>query len=171
MRDVISYQRAMELHPAIRQEVIDTITEIEMTKLPENISIRIVQGLRTIEYQNQLFNQDHDGKDNDGDGRIDEPDEHVTAAKGGQSFHNYGTAIDFCLLINEKISWVVDATWLTVVNVFKSKGYEWGGDWTPKKRDNPHLQKTFKLTWQIMLDRYTKKDFIPGTQYISLNAA
>ncbi len=164
MRDPISYQRAMELHPAIRTEVIDTITHLEMFSFPENVSIRIVQGLRTIEVQNGLYAQ----------GRT-KPGPIVTKAKGGSSFHNYGLAIDFAILYDGKLSWdlIKDfdhdnvKDWVEVVNAFTAIGYTWGGNWKTLK-DYPHLEKSYGLTWSQCLDKYSKKDFIPGTQYINL---
>lgn len=164
MRDAISYTRALELHPAIRTEVIDTITQLEMFSFPENVSIRIVQGLRTIETQNKLYAQ----------GRT-APGKIVTNAKGGSSYHNYGLAIDFCILYDGKLSWdlirdfdhdnVKD--WQEVVNAFEAKGFEWGGEWKSLK-DYPHIQKTFGNTWSMCLAKYEKKLFISGTQYITL---
>ena len=78
MRDTpISLHRANLLHPAIRQEVIDTIGKIENNNFPSTIKIRIVQSLRTIEEQNELFAQ----------GRT-KPGKIVTNAKGGSSYHN-----------------------------------------------------------------------------------
>lgn len=165
MRDTISIERAANLHPAVRQEVIDTITEIEKTSFPESVKIRIVQGLRTIEYQNELYAQ----------GRT-KPGNIVTKAKGGSSFHNYGLAIDFAIMYDDKnISWDIEADkdhdgvkdWSEIVNAFKAKGWAWGGDWHSLK-DYPHLEKSFGNTWRVLLEKYNKKDFIPGTQYINL---
>ena len=84
MRDTISLERCQKLHPLVSQEAIDCIEAAEAT-FPGNIKIRVVQGLRTIEEQNALYNQ--------------RP--RVTKAKGGQSYHNYGLAIDFCLLYDK----------------------------------------------------------------------
>lgn len=44
---------------------------------------------RSATEQNRLFANSRNGKDDDGDGRIDEADEWRTNAKGGQSPHNY----------------------------------------------------------------------------------
>ena len=57
--------------------------------------------------------------------------------------------------------------WDEVVNYFKSKGWESGGDWKSIK-DYPHLQNTFGLTWQKAFAKYTAKDFIPGTNFINI---
>jgi peptidoglycan LD-endopeptidase CwlK len=170
MRDKVSIERAKLLHPAVRDEVIALITQVE-TGFPPNIAVRIVQGLRTIEEQDALYEQ----------GRT-KPGSIVTNAKGGSSFHNYGLAIDFAILLDkdgngtyDEMSWDIKkdndkdgvADWLEVVKVFEAAGWEWGGKWTSIK-DYPHVQKTFGYKWQQLLDRYVKKQFITGTQYVSI---
>jgi len=168
MRDKISIARAQQLHPAVRAEVIQLITEAE-TKLPVNLAIRIVQGLRTIEEQNALYAQGRTTK-----GSI------VTNAKGGSSYHNYGLAIDFAILVDkdgngtyDELSWDIKkdndkngiADWLEVVKVFEAAGWEWGGRWSSIK-DYPHVQKTFGHKWQDLYARYEKKQFVAGGNYV-----
>jgi peptidoglycan L-alanyl-D-glutamate endopeptidase CwlK len=83
----------------------------------------------------------------------------VTNARGGESYHNYGLAIDIVLLKDkngdgtfETASWETNvdfdgdgvADWMEIVKIFKSYGWEWGGDW--KFTDMPHFQKTYGLT-------------------------
>lgn len=166
MRDIISIPRAEKLHPRVREEVKTGVDSAE-AKLPANYSVRLVQTLRTFGEQAGIANQDHDGKDNDGDGRIDEPDEHVTNAKAGQSYHNYGLAFDFCLLIDGKVSWKIDKYWMIVVDTFKALGYVWGGDFH-SIQDNPHLEKTFGFNWRVLLARHANKDFIKDTEYVNV---
>lgn len=160
----------MLLHPKIRDEV-KALIEMAELGLPNIIAIAVPQGLRTIEEQNVLYEQ----------GRT-KPGPIVTNARGGSSYHNYGLAFDFCIVIDTDRNGVYDETswdirkdndkdgiadWLEVVKIFESAGYEWGGKWSSIK-DYPHLQKTFGNTWQKLLERYNKKDFIPGTKYINL---
>lgn len=164
MRDAISFQRASSLHPSIRNEVIATITAIEAAKFPPNIVIRIVQGLRTFDEQQALYEQ----------GRT-KPGNKVTNSKAGQSYHNYGLAIDFALLIDGKISWDInkdndrdgEADWMEVVDAFEDLNYTWGGRFH-SITDNPHLEKTFGMNWKTMLIKHNQQDFIPGTTYINL---
>lgn len=170
MKDKISIARAKLLHPAVRDEVVNLITEVEKG-FPANIAVRIVQGLRTIQEQNILY-----AKGRTADGNI------VTNAKGGSSYHNYGLAIDFAILIDkdgngtyDELSWDIKkdndkdgvADWLEVVKVFEAAGWEWGGKWSGIK-DYPHLQKTFGLKWQTLFERYNKKQFIDGTNYVTV---
>lgn len=164
MRDNISFERAKLLHPAIRNEVIATITAIETAKFPPNISIRIVQGLRTFAEQQALYEQ----------GRT-KPGNRVTNSKAGQSYHNYGLAIDFALLIDGKLTWDIkldsdrdgEADWMEVVDSFEALNYTWGGRFH-SIQDNPHLEKTFGKNWRTMLEMHSNKVFIEGTQYIKL---
>ena len=67
-----------KLHPKVRAEVTKIVEEVQ-SKLTGNATMRLTQGLRTIEYQNSLYAQGRTTK-----GAI------VTNAKGGQSNHNYG---------------------------------------------------------------------------------
>ena len=107
-------------------------------------SCRFAYTLRTCAEQDGLYAQ----------GRS-KPGSIVTNAKGGQSYHNYGLAIDIVLLVDkdkngsfETASWDLKtdfdgdgkSDWMEVVSIFKRYGYEWGGDW--KFVDAPHFQKT-----------------------------
>ena len=151
--DNVTLQRIQLLHPKLRNEVT-FLTNQANAQLTKHSEIRIVQGLRTIEEQNELYAQ---GRTKAG--------KKVTNAKGGQSFHNYGLAFDFCLLIDDKeVSWDLKkdwdgdkiADWMEVVNVFRRAGWEWGGSW--KFKDNPHFQKVFGLGWKDYLKKYNNRD-------------
>jgi peptidoglycan LD-endopeptidase CwlK len=78
----------------------------------------------------------------------------VTHARGGESFHNFGLAIDFAIKTpDENIIWDMQydgnqngkSDWDEVVELAKALGFEWGGDWAQFK-DYPHLQMNFGLT-------------------------
>lgn len=137
--DQVTSDRIKKLHPAIRNEVL----EITIACYNRNVPIRVVQGLRTIAEQDALYAQ----------GRT-APGKIVTKAQGGDSWHNYGLSIDFCLLRQgNQISWNREEDfdddgqkdWHEVVDLFLSKGFEWGGNWTSFP-DYPHFQKTLGLT-------------------------
>lgn len=155
MSDQISIDRINTLHPAIRGEVVELYTKASAL-MPEGIIIRITQALRSIEYQNKLYAQ----------GRT-APGKIVTNAMGGRSYHNYGLAFDFCLIKDGKVSWEVDKNWQLVASVFKNADYIWGGDFK-RFKDYPHLEKTFGYNWRGLLDKYNKKLFIEGTEYVIL---
>ncbi len=137
--DKISIARLGVLHPLLRDEAVKVYEEIEKA-LTGRAKCRITQTFRTFKEQNDLYAQ--------GRGK---PGKIVTQAKGGQSMHNYGLAVDFCLLLDGKeISWDMKkdydgdlkADWMEVVAIFKKYGWSWGGDWKNFK-DYPHFEKTF----------------------------
>lgn len=169
MRDSISLERVEKLHPRLRNQIKELI-EIAENKLPFT-AIRVVQGLRTFEEQNELYAQ----------GRT-KPGKIVTNSKGGQSYHNYGLAIDFALLYDkdhngtfESFSWDAlkdmdkdgESDWMEVVDTFENAGYTWGGRFNSIK-DQPHLEKSIGNNWKQLLIKYNNKEFIPGTQYVIL---
>ena len=155
--DKITIDRIKTLHPKIRKEVLNMYNHVNEKLLGEGVRLRFAYTYRTFEEQNALFNK--------------RPK--VTNAKGGQSIHNYGLAFDIVLLYDNNgdgtfeeasYSMIKDfdkdsiADWMEVTNYFKTKGYEWGGDW--KFKDSPHFQKTFGLTWQQMKSKIDNKDYI-----------
>ncbi|NLR60688.1 M15 family metallopeptidase [Chitinophaga polysaccharea] len=151
--DKLTLARAQLLHPIIRDTVISTL---EGLKLPPGVQVRITQSLRTFAEQDKLYAQGRSA-----------PGQKVTNARGGESLHNFGLAFDFVLLINGQVSWTVDENWKKVAAVFKEQGFSWGGEWKSIK-DYPHLEKSFGYSWQQLLDKYRKGEFISGTQYVRL---
>lgn len=152
--DQISITRINKLHPLIKKEVLDIYKNEVIPSLPDNVTCRITQGLRTFKEQDNLY----------ASGRT-KPGKRITNSKGGQSFHNYGFAFDIVILIDkdrngtfETVSWTVDSHWMTVVNIFKKHGYVWGGDFRSFK-DSPHFEKTFGNTWQEMKAIYDAGNF------------
>ena len=106
----------------------------------------------------------------------------VTKAKGGQSIHNFGLALDIVLLKDtngdgtfDSASWedTIDfdkdgrADWMEIVSILKKNGWIWGGDWKSFK-DKPHFEKTFGHTWRTLLPKHQSRDFITGTSYVNL---
>jgi peptidoglycan LD-endopeptidase CwlK len=159
--DKVTQDRIALLHPKIREEV-RLIVDLANSKLTGRAQVRIVEGLRTFEEQTAIYNQGRTTK-----GPI------VTKAKAGQSYHNYGLGIDYCLLIDGKeISWDSKkdfdadgiADWMEVVKIFEEHGYTWGKAFN----DLPHMEKTFGHNWRILLEKYKNKDFIPGTKYVNI---
>ncbi|RHW38062.1 M15 family peptidase [Neobacillus notoginsengisoli] len=127
------------LHPVVREQA----TELIRIAADKGIRIQLVEDFRSFEAQNQLYAK----------GRT-EPGSIVTYAQGGESYHNYGLAVDFALKSkNGNLIWdqKVDMNgngktdWEEVATIAKSLGFEWGGDWENFK-DYPHLQMTFGLS-------------------------
>lgn len=170
MIDQITESRIQLLHPKIRAEVLKVYREEVVPSI--GAVCRFTYTYRSFEEQDELYKIGRT-KIVDGNGNklgI------VTKARGGQSYHQYGLAFDFCLLHKKLPSWdtIVDydkdgkADWREVADIFKARGYEWGGDW--KFRDFPHIQKTFGYTTKQLLQKYKDKDtFIEnGITYVNL---
>lgn len=151
-----SIARLQLLHPAIRDKAIDAYIEaVRVT--PAGVHPFITQTLRTFAESDALYAK----------GRT-KPGSIVTNAKAGQSYHNYGLALDFMMQINGKDSWVVDHNWMVVVNVFKQYGFTWGGDFK-SILDQPHFEmRPNGINWRTLLNKYNAKDFIPGTQFVNI---
>ena len=131
-------RRILSLHPLVQDKAREFIIRAEKEL---GIKLRITKGLRTWQEQDDLYNRPFDGKDNDNDGKIDEPSEKVTNAKGGQSYHNYGLAIDVVEIKNGKALWR-NPNWNKIAELGKSIGFEWGGNWKSIV-DKPHFQMRF----------------------------
>ncbi|MEK3747845.1 M15 family metallopeptidase [Paenibacillus sp. FSL E2-8871] len=135
-----SATRLIGLNPV----VMAAITVLIERCYARGVPILITQGLRTIAEQEALYAQGRTKL-----GSI------VTNAKGGTSYHNFGLAIDFALLLpdGKQVSWDLKrdgdsdkvADWTEVVQEAKALGFEWGGDFVSIK-DAPHFQMTFGLT-------------------------
>ena len=146
-----------KLHPSIRDEVVTIINACD-TSLTGKAKIRITQGLRTVEEQNLLYAQ----------GRT-LPGKKITNAKGGQSVHNYGFAVDICLIINGKTAswdtvkdWDNDmvADWYECVKIFARYGWDWGGNWK-KFKDLPHFDKRGLNNWlQLIKLKQDKNGYV-----------
>lgn len=160
MRDAISISRVALLHPKVRDEVSKLIDKIE-SGFPDNVKVRIVQGLRTKEDQDALYAQ----------GRT-KPGPIVTKAKFGQSYHCFGLAFDFAIMYDkdkngsfEVLSWDTNydfdkdgvKDWQEVVKPFKDAGWTWGGDFN-SIQDDPHLEKTFGYGWRELLAKWNNKE-------------
>lgn len=132
MKRMEKYGRFNNLHPAVEEGA----RELMKRSFAKGIPIQITQGYRSIKEQNGLYAIGRTVKG-----------KKVTNAKGGQSYHNYGLAIDFVLLSNDGNTalWNVNSKWREVAAIGKSLGFKWGGDWTSFK-DYPHLEMTFGLS-------------------------
>jgi len=147
--DKITLTRIEKLNIRVREEALEIYKDI-CEVLTGRAKCRFTHTLRTFEEQNALFAQGRTTK-----GKI------VTNARGGQSYHNYGVAIDICLIIDGKeASWdtLKDydgdhvSDWQEIVRIFKMYGWEYGGDW--KFKDYPHFQKTLGMSikdWQRLM--------------------
>lgn len=131
--------------------------------------------LRTFAEQQALYDLGRSIKNPDGATKAKPLGNIVTNAMPGQSFHNFGLAIDIVLIVDGKTAvWdtVKDfdtdhkADWMECVAIFKRHGWEWGGDFKSLK-DYPHFQKTFGYSWQKLREMYLRQQ-AEKTVYINL---
>ncbi|CAH0294066.1 peptidoglycan-binding protein [Peribacillus simplex] len=114
----------------------------------EGIYVQISAGYRSLEEQASLYGQGrvyiYNGKNYS---NLAKPI--VTNAKPGQSYHNYGLAIDFFIVSDDgkKAIWTVNSKWQRVAAIGKDLGFKWGGDWSSFK-DYPHLEMTGGLSFK-----------------------
>ncbi len=149
MIDKYTEERAKLLHPKLRAEVIQISNELAL----KGLLFRIVQGFRSYAEQDTIYAQ----------GRT-KPGNIISNARGGQSYHNFGLAIDFCIDLPDGKGVTFDMNtdydhdgnkdFMEVVNAFGMKGWESGLFW--KFKDSDHLQKTFGMTFQQLADLLAK---------------
>ncbi|PPA71139.1 M15 family metallopeptidase [Jeotgalibacillus proteolyticus] len=128
-----------ELHPIVEEsknELVDRAAD-------KGIEVVITDGFRSKEEQDEIYAQ---GRTTEGS--------IVSYAEGGESYHNYGLAIDFALRTESgNVVWDMEydgnnngkSDWMEVVDIAKDLGFEWGGDFA-RFNDYPHLQMTFGLS-------------------------
>lgn len=152
--DQITIERIGQAHPKVRAMLLQQYKEAN-NLLGKGVRLRFAYVYRSPELQHKLFTQ--------------RPK--VTNADAWQSIHNYGLAFDIVLLYDndgngtfEEASWSMikdfdkdsKADWMEVANYFKSKGWEWGGDWKSFK-DAPHFQMDFGFDWKVLKQRVDRE--------------
>ena len=124
-----------KLQPLVERSANAVIDDMAML----GHKVRIVEGYRSFDRQNQLYAQ----------GRTT-PGAIVTNAKGGESLHQYGVAVDF-VFTKEGYN-ASRALWETLGITMEKRGFSWGARWN-SFRDYPHGE---------MLLGYSLKDFQSG---------
>ncbi|MEJ8303429.1 M15 family metallopeptidase [Saccharibacillus sacchari] len=131
--------RIIGIHPEVQAKTNDLVAQAA----DRGIEIVITSDFRSSEEQDRLFRQ---GREDSGN--------IVTNARGGQSYHNYGLAIDFALRDGKGgVVWDMEVDrngngrpdWMEVVELAKALGFDWGGDWD-RFPDYPHFQMDFGYT-------------------------
>ncbi len=166
MRDEKTLERIKLLHPKLRDEAFLIYDEI-VSALNGKAACRFSHTLRTFAEQDALYAQ---GRTKKG--------KKVTNAKGGQSYHNYGLAVDIVLLIDndgdgvyETASWDEKgdydgdrkSDWMEIVAIFKRYGWEAGIDW--HFRDAPHFQKNYGYSI-VTLQQLHKTDKVDKNGFV-----
>ncbi len=165
MIDQVSQKRAQLVHPKLREELGKILEDCD--KALTTYKVRLAYTLRTFQEQDLIYQQ----------GRT-RPGAIVTWAKPGYSYHQYGLAVDICLIdpTGKMASWDTKtdfdkdgiSDWMEVVAIFKKYGWEAGIDWKAPKVDAPHFQKTMGYSVTTLLDKFKKNDFIEGTKYLNI---
>ncbi len=135
-----SEARLAEVNPQLANRIRAMAADLKA----QGIDIMVTSGYRSFAEQNALYAQ----------GRT-KPGNIVTNARGGQSLHNYGLAIDVVPLgANGQPDWnVPNSVWQKIGAAGKRQGMEWGGDWTSFV-DRPHFQMTAGRSTSSLLNQY-----------------
>jgi peptidoglycan L-alanyl-D-glutamate endopeptidase CwlK len=122
---MINSRNVNDLTPAMRDKCLLFIQKCKEA----GVDVIITSTYRDFESQDALFAQ----------GRtVHGPV--VTNAKGGQSYHNYRIAFDFCPIVGGKAMWNDIKTFIKCGEIGKSIGLEYAGDWKTFK-EYAHLQE------------------------------
>lgn len=136
--DSVSENNIEKLHPKVRNKAREFINRVEKEL---GIKLRATSTLRTYAEQDKLYAQ---GRTTGGG--------IVTKAKGGQSNHNFGTALDVVPIVNGSADWN-SKDWDKISVVGKAVGFNWGGDWKGFV-DKPHYEMTFGNSLAQLRQKY-----------------
>ncbi len=131
--DSYTQKKLSGVHPVLVKKALQII---ELAK-QEGYELRVTQGLRTFKEQDALFRK--------------RPK--VTNARGGQSSHNYGVAVDFAFVVGGKISWD-ERLYKNIGRWTNQVGLTWGGNW--RFTDLPHVQLAGIPSYRYLLETYNK---------------
>lgn len=120
----------------VHRNLASKATDLLLLATSAGYELTIVQGLRTFAEQDALFAK--------------RPK--VTNARGGQSMHNYGLAVDFAFIVNGKINWD-EKLYSNIGKWANDVGLEWGGNWKHFK-DLPHCQLKGLPSYKELLPIY-----------------
>lgn len=119
-----------DLHPRVQEMAFAWLKACRN----EGIDVLITCTLRSMEDQANLYEQ----------GRT-KPGKIVTNAKPGESFHNYGLAIDFVPIVNGKPAWNNLDLITQIGELAEDVGFEWAGRWK-RFKEYVHIQWSGGLT-------------------------
>lgn len=154
MPDTGSLVKLQQLHPKLRAIAIVAYDQA-VKETPVGVHPYIIETYRSFAESDALYKQ----------GRT-LPGPIVTNAPGGHSWHNYGLALDFGLIINGKESYNHDDNWMKVISIFESHGFNSGLYFPGSFKDPDHLENHLGQTIQRLLTLHNEGKFIPGTAYI-----
>ena len=104
---------------------------------PQGISIFYYCGYRSSDDQDKLYAIGRGEKDTR---------KKVTWVTGGDSYHQYGWAVDFVPVLGGNLLWEDKAIYERCGIFAESLGLDWAGRWAIDKRESPHIQLTGGLS-------------------------
>ena len=139
----------LSLDPKAAQRFVPFIEAAKAEALKHGVEYIAISGNRTWKEQNEIYKI----------GRT-KPGRKVTNARGGQSNHNFGIAVDFGVFqdgkyldtYNPKLASKVHKAIGVLASVY---GIEWGGSWKNFK-DEPHYEVYTGLTLAQKRAKYLK---------------
>lgn len=152
MKDQFSITAVALLHPKVRGMFTGFITDAE-TAL--GITLRVVQGLRTFPEQQAIYEQ----------GRT-KPGQIVTKAQAGESYHNYGMAVDIVPLSADGKSLDWNYKFSELESFALPYGITWGGHFSSPDPD--HFENKLGHNWRDLLALYKAGKFIEETTYVNI---
>lgn len=124
--DPVTDQRIGQLDPNFQPVATEFINTVEGET---GIQLRVTAGYRSAAEQDALY----------AIGRT-EPGNIVTNARGGESLHNSGLAVDVVQMQNGRPNWTMsNSSWESVGQIGERLGMQWGGRWQSFP-DRPHFQ-------------------------------
>ncbi|SHJ45418.1 peptidoglycan L-alanyl-D-glutamate endopeptidase CwlK [Aquimarina spongiae] len=141
--DPVSEERIKKLHPAVQAKARKFLN----LAAKEGIYLRVTDGIRTFAEQEAIYAQ----------GRT-KPGEIVTDARGGQSYHNYGLAIDVVPMVNGQPNY--DDDYIRISQIGKSLGFTWGGHF--RRTDKPHFHLSFGFRIAELQNKVSKNELTNG---------
>lgn len=121
----------------------DDILELLKRCHEQGLWVYPCNGYRSFEEQDALYNK-KDG---------------TTNAKGGESFHNYGLAVDLAFdkdptKAGVQWSWDKGNPWAKVADIALSLGFIWGGNFKTLSGDLGHFHKSYGKSLESLKQLY-----------------
>lgn len=146
IKDPVSDQRLSLVYPAMRPQWLSVRRDLyELYEL----QIRVTDSLRTFKEQFDVYSQGR--KLIKGTWEIVDASKVVSYALPGQSYHNYGLALDSAFhgddpYLEKRTDAQFELIWGDYGRLCEKYGLAWGGRWPGKKRDRPHCESTYGLS-------------------------
>lgn len=113
--------------PNLKPDLVTKVKRLISLAAADGHTLIVTQAFRSIAQQNALYAQ----------GRT-KPGKIVTNARGGQSNHNKGTAVDLAFVVNGAVTWE-ESLYRKLGKYAQAVGLKWGGDWK-RFKDKPHVE-------------------------------